>query len=73
MTLMLYLNVGDADTAYTGGDNWADEKVVTAVKKFIYNGGGFIGVGEPTAHQYEGTLLPACNDDGCRKRDRIYT
>ena len=48
------LNVGDADTAYTGGANWTDEKVVTAVKKFIYNGGGFIGVGEPAAHQHEG-------------------
>ncbi len=48
------LNVGDADTAYTGGENWTDEKIVTAVKKFIYNGGGFIGVGEPAAHQHEG-------------------
>ena len=48
------LNVGDADTAYTGGENWTDEKIITAVKKFIYNGGGFIGVGEPAAHQHEG-------------------
>ena len=48
------LNVGDADTAYTGGDNWTDETIVTAVKRFIYNGGGFIGVGEPAAHQHEG-------------------
>ena len=24
------------------------------MKKFIYNGGGFIGVGEPAAHQHEG-------------------
>lgn len=48
------LNVGDADTAYTGGENWTDEKIVTAVKRFVYNGGGFIGVGEPAAHQHEG-------------------
>ena len=48
------LNVGDADTAYTGGNNWTDETIVTAVKRFIYNGGGFIGVGEPAAHQHEG-------------------
>lgn len=48
------LNVGDADTAYSGGENWTDETIVTAVKKFIYNGGGFIGVGEPAAHQHEG-------------------
>ena len=48
------LNVGDADTAYTGGNNWTDETIVTAIKRFIYNGGGFIGVGEPAAHQHEG-------------------
>ena len=67
------LNVGDADTAYSGGENWTDETIVTAVKKFIYNGGGFIGVGEPAAHQHAGTLLPACHRDGCRRRERIYT
>ncbi len=48
------MNIGDADTAYTGGDNWLDETIITAVKKFIYEGGGFIGVGEPAAHQHEG-------------------
>ena len=48
------LNIGDADTAYTGGDNWTDETIVTAIKKFVYNGGGFIGVGEPAAHQWQG-------------------
>ncbi len=55
------LNVGDADTAYTGGENWTDEKIVTAVKKFIYNGGGFIGVGEPTGHQYQGHFFQLAN------------
>lgn len=48
------INVGDADTAQSGGENWIDETVVTAIKKFVYNGGGFIGVGEPTACQYQG-------------------
>lgn len=41
------INVGDADTAQTGGENWIDETVITAVREFVYNGGGFIGVGEP--------------------------
>lgn len=51
------LNVGDAYTAYSGGENWKDEKIVTAVKRFIYEGGGFIGVGEPTACQWEGRFF----------------
>lgn len=53
----IVLNVGDAGTAYSGGDNWADERIVTAVKKFVYNGGGFIGVGEPAAYQREGRIF----------------
>lgn len=48
------LNVGDAYTAYTGGENWKDEKIVTAVRRFVYRGGGLIGVGEPTAYQWQG-------------------
>ena len=61
------LNVGDADTAYTGGENWTDETIVTAVKKFIYNGGGFIGVGEPAAHQHEGHFFQLATVMGVEK------
>ncbi len=50
-------NVGDADTAYTGGEIWTDEKIISAIRGFIFNGGGFIGVGEPSGHQYEGHFL----------------
>ena len=48
------LNVGDADTAQTGGAYWCDEEIVTRVKAFVYNGGGFIGVGEPASCQWQG-------------------
>lgn len=51
------INVGDADTAQTGGEYWTDEEIITAVKKFVYNGGGFIGVGEPAAHQWQGKFF----------------
>ena len=51
------INVGDADTAQTGGEYWKDEEIITAVKKFVYNGGGFIGVGEPAAHQWQGKFF----------------
>ena len=51
------INVGDADTAQSGGENWCDEKIVTAIKEFVYNGGGFIGVGEPGAHQWQGKFF----------------
>lgn len=43
------LNAGDMGTAFSGGDNWKDEKLVTTLKKWVYDGHGFIGIGEPTA------------------------
>ncbi len=48
------INVGDADTAHTGGQWWCDPEISSAVKRFVYEGGGIIGVGEPTAHQANG-------------------
>ena len=48
------INVGDADTAHTGGAEWEDAAISSAVRKFVHNGGGFIGVGEPSGHQYQG-------------------
>lgn len=60
-------NIGDADTAYTGGNNWTDETIVTAIKRFVYNGGGFIGVGEPAGHQYQGHFLQLATMMGVEK------
>ena len=48
------LNVGDPGTAFSGGENWRDEKLVSTLREWIYNGGGFIGIGEPTAELYGG-------------------
>lgn len=51
------INVGDADTAQSGGEYWADEEIITAIKSFVYNGGGFIGIGEPAAHRWQGKFF----------------
>lgn len=52
--IKVIINAGDAYTAWSGAENWTDEKVVMAIRRFVDQGGGFIGVGEPTACQYEG-------------------
>lgn len=48
------INVGSAYTAFSGGEAWMDEQLTTAVRKFVHNGGGFVGIGEPTACQHGG-------------------
>lgn len=47
------INAGDAYTSFSGGNAFEDEKVLSNIRKFVYNGGGFIGIGEPSAHHME--------------------
>ncbi len=61
------INVGDGDTAHTGGAEWEDAVISSAVRKFVHNGGGFIGVGEPSGHQYQGHFFQLANVLGVEK------
>ena len=51
------INIGDEGTAHCGGNNWGDPFIITAIRSFIAHGGGFIGVGEPSAYQKEGRFF----------------
>ncbi|SDA43811.1 1,3-beta-galactosyl-N-acetylhexosamine phosphorylase [Lachnospiraceae bacterium G11] len=51
------LNAGDAGTAWSGDDNWADERIQALIRKWVRSGGGFLGIGEPTAHRDKGQLF----------------
>ncbi len=51
------INFGDGDTAHTGGENCEDPAITAAIRSFVHRGGGFIGVGEPSGHQYQGHYL----------------
>ena len=55
--LDVIINVGDEGTAHCGGDNWGDPFIVAGLRAFIAGGGGFIGVGEPSAHRKEGRFF----------------
>ena len=61
------INVGDGDTAHTGGAEWEDAAISSAIRKFVHNGGGFIGVGEPSGHQYQGHFFQLARVLGVEK------
>ncbi len=61
------INVGDGDTAHTGGAEWEDPAVSSAIRQFVHRGGGFIGVGEPSGHQYQGRYLQLASVLGVEK------
>ena len=43
------INAGRAGSAWSGGDAWKEEELVTALTKWVHEGGCFIGVNEPSA------------------------
>lgn len=55
--IKVIINAGDAYTSWSGAENWTDERVVTAIRRFVDQGGGFIGVGEPSACQFQGRFF----------------
>lgn len=51
------MNVGDEGTAFSGGEYWNDAEIVTTIRKWVAEGHGFIGVGEPTAYRKGGKFF----------------
>ena len=51
------INVGDEGTAFSGGEYWNNAELVTLLRKWVADGRGFIGVGEPTAYQKGGKFF----------------
>ena len=51
------INAGKAGTAWSGGDEWQDPAVAEAVNKWVYEGGSFIGIHEPSACAGHGSFF----------------
>ena len=43
------INAGCEGDAWSGGDAWKDPSLIAAITEFVYHGGTFLGVGEPSA------------------------
>ena len=43
------INAGRMGDAWSGGDAWRSAELVAELTRFVYEGGAFIGVGEPSA------------------------
>lgn len=43
------INAGTAGNAWSGGDAWKDEEVVSRLYRWAYEGGCFIGINQPSA------------------------
>lgn len=61
------INAGDAGTAFSGGEEWLDEKLTPTIREWVYNGGGFLGVGDPTAVHHGGRFFQLADIMGVDK------
>jgi len=43
------ISAGEAGDAWSGGQLWKDNAVIETLTKWVYNGGVFFGIGEPSA------------------------
>ena len=48
------INAGCTGSSWSGGDNWKNAALTAAVTKFVAEGGGLIGVHDPSAVSYGG-------------------
>ncbi|MDO4701065.1 MAG: 1,3-beta-galactosyl-N-acetylhexosamine phosphorylase [Erysipelotrichaceae bacterium] len=55
--IKVIINAGAYGTSWSGYDAWIDEEIVTTIRKWVYEGGGFIGVGDATAYQHQGRFF----------------
>ncbi len=53
----ILMNVGGEETAHTGGACLENAGLVSALRGFIARGGGFVGVGQPFGHRWQGHVL----------------
>ena len=58
---------GIPGTSFAGDKCWQNAELVAKIREFVDNGGGFIGVGEPSGYQYQGRFFQLSDVLGVEK------
>ncbi len=59
------INAGDAMTSFSGGEEWADPALVSEIRRWVYNGGGFVGCRRTECIPRWRKIFPACRCPRC--------
>jgi 1,3-beta-galactosyl-N-acetylhexosamine phosphorylase len=63
------LNYGPAGSSWSGGENWGSPEVVASVRRFVRQGGGLVGIHEPTAFPQGGRVFQLADLFGVEKNN----
>jgi 1,3-beta-galactosyl-N-acetylhexosamine phosphorylase len=55
--IKVIINAGKSRTAWSGDHKWAEPETQQTIRKFVAEGGGFIGIYEPTAYEKNGVYF----------------
>lgn len=50
--IKVIINAGRLDSAWSGGAHWSSPEIVGKITEWVAQGGGFIGIGEPSAARH---------------------
>jgi 1,3-beta-galactosyl-N-acetylhexosamine phosphorylase len=61
------INWGCAGSSWSGGYHWSEPEIVEKIREWVNRGGGFIGVEDPTAYEYQGRFFQLTDILGVEK------
>lgn len=71
--IKVIINAGKEGTSWSGGNNWADPQIQSKIREFVADGGGFIGIYEPTALERQGSFFQLSDVLGLQKENGFTT
>lgn len=69
--IKVIINTGDANSAWSGGECWDNCEVLVALRKFVGQGGGLLGVCDPSAFQKNGRYFQLGDVFGLEKETAL--
>lgn len=66
------INSGIPGTSFQGGSVWGNPELVKAIREYVFNGRGFIGIGEPSGHYFQGHYFQLSDVLGVEKDDNYH-
>lgn len=69
--IKVIINTGDANSAWSGGECWDSSEVLVALRKFVGQGGGLLGVCDPSAFQKNGRYFQLGDVFGLEKETAL--
>ncbi|PNH77912.1 1,3-beta-galactosyl-N-acetylhexosamine phosphorylase [Vibrio diazotrophicus] len=69
--IKVIINTGDANSAWSGGECWGNSEVLVALRKFVGQGGGLLGVSDPSAFLKNGRYFQLGDVFGLEKETAL--